>query len=219
MACLYYAFGAPRTSSSYTYHFLFRTKLISHECDWEPMFPLCPENDGIIRSLGNHLRRPTQSGYFPPEISFLSSLEVIRFTEINWNLPLESMFPPDTTTHLPLLRELKLVNGEIKGTIPTSLGLLTRLEYLDLCDNKLTSTIPSQLGLLSDLHTLVLSLNDLSGSLPEEIGALPLLKIVQVDGNPSVESFVPSGFCLGNQTSWESLVTDWCLDPDECCGE
>ena len=51
------------------------------------------------------------------------------------------------------------------GTIPASLGLLTRLTYVSLDSNQLTGTIPSSLASLTALTTLDLRGNALSGAL------------------------------------------------------
>ena len=63
----------------------------------------------------------------------------------------------------------------IDGTIPTELGLLTRLTSLVLTETRLTGTIPSELGLLTKLRVLQLEKNQLTGTLPTQLKNIPNL--------------------------------------------
>ena len=67
-----------------------------------------------------------------------------------------------------------LRGDSLSGTLPTQLGLLSRLSFrLDLAHNSLSGTLPTQLGLLSQLsHGVSLQGNFLSGTLPTELGLL-----------------------------------------------
>jgi hypothetical protein len=60
----------------------------------------------------------------------------------------------------------------LSGTIPTELGLLSRMSALWLFNNSLTGTIPTELALLTDLDELLLYSNLLGGTVPEEVCAL-----------------------------------------------
>ncbi len=50
------------------------------------------------------------------------------------------------------------------GTIPSTIGQLTKLDFLDFFLNKLTGAIPTSFGLLSSLLALSLSYNSLIGN-------------------------------------------------------
>jgi Leucine-rich repeat (LRR) protein len=59
------------------------------------------------------------------------------------------------------------------GTVPTEIGLLTRLNHLELDGNRLTGSIPTEIANLGGTLTrLSLSHNNLSGTLPTELGML-----------------------------------------------
>lgn len=55
------------------------------------------------------------------------------------------MFPP--TTELLYLRR-----NDLTGTIPTELGLLTKLKELQIASNQLTGELPTEFGLLMDVR-------------------------------------------------------------------
>ena len=68
--------------------------------------------------------------------------------------------------------QLSLEDNQLSGSIPSSLGNLSNLEYLALPVNQLSGSIPSSLGNLSNLEFLALSVNPLSGSIPSSLGNL-----------------------------------------------
>jgi len=57
------------------------------------------------------------------------------------------------------LVELQLSIYDLRGTIPSEVGLLTGLSYLDLSINSLKGSLPSELALLTGLTKLDLSSN------------------------------------------------------------
>jgi hypothetical protein len=60
----------------------------------------------------------------------------------------------------------------LSRTIPTELGLLSRLSILWLFNNSLTGTIPTELALLTNLQELFLESNLLNGTVPDAVCAL-----------------------------------------------
>jgi len=56
-----------------------------------------------------------------------------------------------------------LVSSNLKGTIPSELSELSKLEVLDLSDNDIRGTIPNNLSAMEYMRTLHLQHNDLSG--------------------------------------------------------
>jgi len=70
---------------------------------------------------------------------------------------------------------LDMSGGQMTGTIPTGLGLLTALTALNVCYNDLNGPIPTEVGLLTALTDVTIRLNSLSGPIPTEMGELTAL--------------------------------------------
>ena len=65
------------------------------------------------------------------------------------------------------LESLNLHHNQLNGSIPPSLGNLSRIQYLDLSHNSLSGPIPPSLGNLNNLTHFDLSFNNLSGRIPD----------------------------------------------------
>ena len=76
------------------------------------------------------------------------------------------------------------------GSIPPTLGKLTRLQKLYLANNKLTGTIPQQLARLTDLRELNAFNNELTGSIPPFLGDFSKLKYLSLHSN-EITGIVP----------------------------
>ncbi len=70
-----------------------------------------------------------------------------------------------------------------KGTIPSSLGMLTHLRKLNLCYNFIVGPIPPTIVELTELTEVRLEFNQLSGTLPKGMSALKNLKKLSIDHN------------------------------------
>ena len=70
---------------------------------------------------------------------------------------------------------IKLANNNLSGTLPSEIGLLTKMDSLILSDNNLTGLLPPEIGKLEKLAYLILPKNKLSGAIPREIGKLKYL--------------------------------------------
>ncbi|KAK3436635.1 hypothetical protein EUGRSUZ_C01183, partial [Eucalyptus grandis] len=66
---------------------------------------------------------------------------------------------------------LELGDNSIYGSIPLSVGNLSKLNSLHLCGNELSGDIPPSIGMLESLH----SLNTLTGPIPASLGNLSSL--------------------------------------------
>lgn len=78
---------------------------------------------------------------------------------------------------------LYLVNNQLNGTLPASLGNLTELSDLYLSSNNLSGTIPNSIGNLSALAFLYLSHNKLEGNIPATIGNATALRELYLQHN------------------------------------
>jgi Leucine-rich repeat (LRR) protein len=70
---------------------------------------------------------------------------------------------------------LSLGHRNLRGTLPTELGLLTTLKRLYLPDNHIDGSIPTDLALLTKLESIHISSNLITGQIPSELGQLSAL--------------------------------------------
>jgi RHS repeat-associated protein len=97
---------------------------------------------------------------------------------------------------------ISLVNNNLSGVIPPTLGNLTSLIYLYLDNNNLSGSIPSSLGNLSSLVRLYLHANSLIGSIPAELGNLSSLSQLFLHNNVLTDS-IPAN--LGNMSALTNM--------------
>ncbi|KAL0438540.1 UNVERIFIED_CONTAM: putative LRR receptor-like serine/threonine-protein kinase [Sesamum latifolium] len=102
---------------------------------------------------------------------------------------------PSSLGSLSRLSSLYLSNNLMAGNMPTALGKLFSLSVLDLSQNSLTGQIPGEISALGNLSRLDLSSNYLSGEIPLGLGSLSTLKQLNLSNN-SLSAFIPAQ--LGN---------------------
>jgi len=88
-----------------------------------------------------------------------------------------SSYNSSTTT------SIQLEAGGVNESIPTEVGLLTKLTHLDLEQGGIQGRIPSELGLLTLLTLLNMAGNNLTGSIPTELNHLRRLVSLNLTGN------------------------------------
>ena len=101
---------------------------------------------------------------------------------------------PNSLGNLSRLELLYLDSNNITGSIPESLGNLSGLYELDLSSNNITGSIPESLGSLNNLVEILLASNNITGSIPE-LGNLDELRVLQLSNNKITDSIPES---LGN---------------------
>ncbi|CAB9512276.1 Leucine Rich Repeat [Seminavis robusta] len=184
----------------------------TNECNWEQLpghywdpnpAPYCDDN-GQLLSLQFMLANKLD-GTMPPEISLLQkSLERLRFS---WNYQLKGNIPTEVGL-MTKLTSLFLGTTHLSGRLVTELGQLHSLETLGIAGSKLVGTLPTELGTLSNLTMLLADGVNLSGSIPTEILRLSNLKSMGFSGCPllDITSFVPE--VVGKMHNLEMLFLD-----------
>ena len=114
----------------------------------------CDAQGNLIRV---HKLEYTGGGHLPTEIGLSTLLEDLtiaknNFDEVGW---------------------YHGTNSKLSGTIPTEIGLLTKLKAFHLGGNrKMSGTLPTQVGNLELTRRMIVSFQTLSGTIPSEIGRL-----------------------------------------------
>ncbi|KAE8668481.1 putative LRR receptor-like serine/threonine-protein kinase [Hibiscus syriacus] len=139
----------------------------------------------------------------PPQLSSLSSLQLLNFSSTNISGTIPSSFGK-----LVHLRLLDLSSNTLTGSIPQELGQHSSLQFLFLNSNRLSGRIPPQLGNLTSLQVLCLQDNLLNGSIPSQMGSLVSLQQFRIGGNPYLTGEIPSQLgLLTNLTTFGAAAT------------
>ncbi|CAB9516490.1 Leucine Rich Repeat [Seminavis robusta] len=167
----------------------------SNECSWAQILLFDPspasicDDNGQLLSL-QYFYANNLDGTMPPEISLLcDSLETLRFA---WNHQLKGNIP----TEIGLMTRLTALGfsaTHLSGTLSTEMGQLQSLEELIIAHSKLDGTLPTELGNLSKLGSLLTEGVNFSGSIPTEILQLSNLKTLIFSECPLLDtsSFLP----------------------------
>uniref|UniRef100_A0A0D9XXT6 non-specific serine/threonine protein kinase n=1 Tax=Leersia perrieri TaxID=77586 RepID=A0A0D9XXT6_9ORYZ len=102
----------------------------------------------------------------------IQSLSELQYLDLSYNKKLGGSLPPSIGT-LTKLQNLILVGCSFTGEIPKEIGQLSNLIFLSLNSNKFTGSIPPSLGSLSKLYWFDLADNQLTGGLPISNGTTP----------------------------------------------
>ena len=115
------------------------------------------------------------------------------------------IFCDETNSGIP--NELKLISNNLKGTIPTEIGLLTSLTSLGISFNdNVTGTIPTNLCTMLPLKKLDLSWNALTGNIPPCIGTtMSNLQWLYLSGNV-LKGTIPTQ--MGKMTQLQGFIIE-----------
>ncbi|KAJ8759813.1 hypothetical protein K2173_009914 [Erythroxylum novogranatense] len=83
----------------------------------------------------------------------------------------------------PNLLRIDLSINSLHGSIPPSIGNLSKLTFVDLSYNQLSGNLPSEIRNLVKVEDLWINFNQLSGSIPEELGMLISLRTLDFSSN------------------------------------
>jgi Leucine-rich repeat (LRR) protein len=103
-----------------------------------------------------------------------------------WDLtkPMDTWFGVVLDKSIGRVVSLLISNNKLKGTLPASIGNLTKLKELSIRTNPdLIGSIPATLGNLVELQDLNLRGNQLNGGIPASLGNLAALKTLSLDNN------------------------------------
>ncbi|GMY35630.1 probable LRR receptor-like serine/threonine-protein kinase At2g24230 [Fagus crenata] len=126
-------------------------------------------------------QQPNTDGLFVSE--FLQKMGYTSSHVYNFSAPVCSWSGVFCDEEKEPVTRLDFTGIGLTGSIPdTTIGKLTKLQYLDLSDNKITG-LPSDLWSLGSLKSLNLSSNQISGSLPSNIGNFGFLESLDLSSN------------------------------------
>ncbi|CAN0900458.1 Probable LRR receptor-like serine/threonine-protein kinase At3g47570 [Linum grandiflorum] len=97
--------------------------------------------------------------------------------------------------------------NELRGRLPSQLGLLLKLQVLNLGRNLLSGPIPGSISNISSLLELHLSTNYLSGFIPGELGLLRCLKVLDLTINV-LTGTVPSSIYNMSSLTYLALASN-----------
>ena len=78
---------------------------------------------------------------------------------------------------------IEFVRGNVGGSLPADIGLLTSLITLDFTKNSIQGTLPDSISKCTELMTIKLGSNQFSGSLSSSIGDVIKLSQIDLSGN------------------------------------
>jgi len=115
---------------------------------------------------------------------------------------------------LDQITEIDLTRNNLRGSLPSVIGMLSALKRLDLDSNSITGTIPSEIGILSSLTRFDIDNNSITGTIPSEIGMLSSLTLFYLEDN-SITGTIPTELCALTNTKIyydESEISCTCID-------
>lgn len=150
------------------------------------------ENGYVVGINISGLKR-TRNGRLNPRFNVDSLVNLTLLSSFNASgFSLPGPIPDWLGNQLPALRVLDLRSCSVFGSIPGSLGNLSRLNFLYLSGNSLSGKIPATLGELKELSILDLSHNSLTGPIPNSFSSLGNLTSLNISSNFLSEQ-IPSG--------------------------
>ncbi|KAH0736409.1 hypothetical protein KY285_012116 [Solanum tuberosum] len=140
-------------------------------------------NDKVVGIELTGLRR-IHKGNMSPQFAVDSLVNFTHLTSFNSSgFVLSGPIPDWFGQKLTQLKQLDLSSSSILGSLPTSLGSLSNLDFLSLFNNSITGTVPLELGKLSSLRVLNLSWNSFTGEIPSSVSDIKNLSVLDLSSN------------------------------------
>ena len=176
----------------------------SLEEDWKALVDLYNATGGANWTVSTNWSNDLTTQPTPAELEAWYGVELVgdRVTRLGLVYNNLSGTIPSSLGNISKLEELSLHGNSLTGMIPGSLGSLSELRALSLASNSLTGPIPSSLGNLSQLVELFFHDNSLTGPIPSSLGNLSQLEALHL-GNNSLTGPIPSS--LGNLSQLKEL--------------
>lgn len=173
-----------------------------HECNWKGVVCDCSGNvfldceegeNGIVRALDfeGYAWKTDLGGQMPLEIGLLQELERINFSffgklEFFLDVTLDTGFTgsiPWTIGNLSRLKEFNCVGNKLSGPLPPELSRNTALTSFSCGYNSISGNIPEGFGNLVNLESFDVSVNEMTGSIPKSMEQLTSLKTLNLSRN------------------------------------
>lgn len=146
------------------------------------------------------------TGSIPVEWMNLTALEALILVSYLWRSLVWHHYATFFLLESTLYAQHK---NNLTGTLPTSIGKLTRLQDLWVNKNHLQGVIPTELSLLTDLVTLYVQDNPIEGLVPREIGNMHSLETIRLSGT-KLGGVIPEEVCKLKTTSELAFISASC---------
>ncbi|MQM03551.1 hypothetical protein Taro_036340 [Colocasia esculenta] len=156
----------------------------------------------ILHLSYNNLHSDDNNRNLTPFFSSISNLTHLEELELAAN-NLRGELPSAIGLLHTNLSQIHLEENLIDGAIPPSIANLSNLTLLNLSSNLLNGTIPSEISLLQKLERLCLSNNLLHGTIPAPLGALSHMGLLDLSRN-QLSGTIP--ITLANLTQLRKLM-------------
>lgn len=179
--------------------------------NWVGADPCGSSWDGIgcrnSRVVSITLSSMSLEGQLSGDIQGLAELETL---DLSYNKELKGSLP-QSIGKLTKLSNLILVGCGFSGPIPDTIGSLTRLVFLSLNSNNFIGGIPATVGYLTELYWLDLADNKLTGTIPVSNGSSPGLDLLVHTkhfhfGKNQLSGEIPAGLFHSNLSLIHLLV-------------
>jgi len=139
-------------------------------------------------------------GNLPNELGHLSNVMTINFKKNRISGSLPSTFGIMTS-----LNFLELEENNLSGMIPHEIRNCRNIRQFKIFSNRLSGTVPSFFGDLEYLHTVLLDKNQFTGTIPSELGMSRSLETLYIAENKLIKG-IPSS--LGNLSELKFLFLE-----------